>query len=126
MVNFLKINVGRNQALARAVFTVLQTMGYPVAGVQDHVTRLQATLNKDHSIWVPLNSKNGVTYSETSWLASGNYAQNVVLVDHSSAPEVKLNSEYTAVVSADKKTVKVGCQDIPATKIDELYKLIHS
>jgi hypothetical protein len=37
---------------------------------------------------------------------------------------VKLNSAYTAEVSEDKKTVKVGCQTFDSTKIKELAKLL--
>ena len=38
--------------------------------------------------------------------------------------EIKLNSEYTAVVLRQSQEVKVGCQTFPFSKIEELYKSI--
>jgi hypothetical protein len=37
---------------------------------------------------------------------------------------IELNSEYTAVISDDGKSVEVGCQDIPAAKVLELAERI--
>ncbi len=38
--------------------------------------------------------------------------------------EVKLNEEYTAIVALDKKSIKVGCQTIPAAKVLEIAALL--
>jgi hypothetical protein len=37
----------------------------------------------------------------------------------------KLNSEYTAVLDRDNRTVKVGCQTFEFYRIRELYELIY-
>ena len=38
--------------------------------------------------------------------------------------EIELNSEYTAIVDTKKRVVKVGCQEIPFSRVIEISKLI--
>lgn len=126
MSKFVRINIGTNKALLELVFMALETMGYQgVAGVKTNCARYVGN-GVATSVWVPTTSKYGVTYSEVTWNGTGDYAGAPVIGLDVAPKSVQLNSEYTAVVSADKRTVKVGCQDIPATKVDELYKALHS
>lgn len=37
----------------------------------------------------------------------------------------KLNDDYTAVVNSRTKTITIGCQNIPFSKVNELYNLIN-
>ena len=44
------------------------------------------------------------------------------------APDIsiKLNDEYTAIIKGDTEIVEVGCQNIPFSKIEEVYKAIQA
>ncbi len=39
--------------------------------------------------------------------------------------QIKLNSQYTAIINKDTKTVKVGCSEFEFKVVDELYNAIH-
>ena len=94
---------------------------------------------KDYELGSPVESINdadayvGREYDITEVDTDGTYELNndyywpfFVLELVKSATAVKLNDDYTAVVSEDGKTVKVGCQDIPAAAVLELAEKVRT
>lgn len=132
----IRFDLGVNKALTEMVFNALQTMGYKdgaygAAGIRKSILDGQSRgVPQSMIAW---NNSDGtpycIEYSTTEWFdtnQSGGYSNLPTVGAQPVKPkQVKLNSEYTAVVSPDKKTVTVGCQKIDAARIDELYKLIH-
>ena len=72
----------------------------------------------------------GTTLYATSGKSYINYAevsleQFLIAMTKPKTVAVKLNSEYTAEVNYDTKTVKVGCQEFPFERVHALYNVIN-
>lgn len=54
-----------------------------------------------------------------------NFIELLQLMCEGDKNRLELTEEYTAVLDRENRVVKVGCQNIPFSKVEDLYKLIN-
>lgn len=67
----------------------------------------------------------GGQYQSASTVVVKSFERMIEILFTEVTESIELTNDYTAVLDRKNHIVKVGCQEIPFSKVEELYKLIN-